>query len=168
MKKLFALAALVTVLATSAFANLDRTISCGPPVKLSGSGRTIIGGCSIPSAQTGLATDDTILFFDNATGRIPINTGAFSRITSDSVIWYTTCVRRDGDNASLTLRAAYTFPGQTTPAVVGDTLAITCGATVATSRFAAPLLPGRGLTIFGIVSTPTDTLGVLGAYGYDK
>lgn len=163
-----ALLALVMVLATAAFADVDRVISCGPPYKLSGSGRTIIGGCAIPTGSQGLATGDTILFFDAGSTRTPINTGAFSRITSDSVIFWITGQRRDSDDGSISVKAMYTFPGNSTPVVVGDSATITFGVTASSGRAAFPLLPGRGLTVIGILYTATDSVGVLGAYGYDK
>lgn len=163
----FAFLALILV-ATTAFSAVDRLVSCGPMNKLSGSGRAIIGGCTIPTAQTGIATGDTILFFNAAASRTPINTGEFTRVTSDSVIWYMTGVRRDSDDVGVSVKALYTFPGQTVPVVVGDSASFTFGATVSTGRAAFPMLPGRGLTIIGIVYTATDSAGILGAYGYDK
>lgn len=151
-----------------AVADVDRPITCGAlttlqPLNVSSA------QCLIGTSQQGLATGDSLLLFKVGSNRTPYSTQEFSSTGGkDSIITYITGQRRDADDVSMIFQILYKFPGASNYVAIGGNDTLTFGANVTTLRVARPLLPGISFIPVAYVSTATDSMGVLGAYFFNK
>lgn len=165
MRKILALILTVAALATAA---VDRPITCGSMSMLQPLGVSS-AQCFIGTSSQGIASGDSILLFKSGPSRAAYSTQEFSSVAgTDSIITYITGQRRDGDDVSMIFQVLYKFPGASSYVAVGGNDTLTFGANVETFRVARPLLPGINFIPVGYVSTATDSMGVLGAYFFNK
>lgn len=151
-----------------AVADVDRPITCGSmstlqPLNVSSA------QCLIGTSQQGVATGDSLLLFKVGSTRTPYSTQEFSSTGGkDSIITYITGQRRDADDVSMIFQILYKFPGATNYVAVGGNDTLTFGANISTVRIRRPLLPGLPFIPVAYVNTTTDSMGVLGAYFFNK
>ena len=151
-------------------ANVDRPLTCGAMTALPPFAASAIV-CPVTESKQGIATDDTVLFLKtvNGTARTAYSATEFTAVGGkDSVACYITGQRRDSDDVSVIFQMLYKFPGQSAYTAAGGNDTLTFGAAASTQRRARALLPGLPFIPIAVVSTATDSMGVLGAYCHNK